>query len=213
MAEANRSISQIHTIHITTAAHILAQLRARQAVKERRHQGFEVTHFAAREISALAHDYLLAHRGELMPEAIETAKRFLAGEFGKRAQRALRAKLKTKDKNSDEPKSGTSSVQNTGAKVDDNRICPREYRQSILESQSTALRSCGCEACSLKLPAELEVTGNISPRHSRANDRRYTDSHKVRSLSPQHPRLAEHSRRYLQGWCELPFAERYLGQH
>jgi hypothetical protein len=34
MAEANRSISQSLTIRITTAAHVLSMLRARNAVKD-----------------------------------------------------------------------------------------------------------------------------------------------------------------------------------
>jgi hypothetical protein len=38
MAEANQSISQIPTIRITTAAHALAKLRSRQAVKRRSRQ-------------------------------------------------------------------------------------------------------------------------------------------------------------------------------
>ena len=95
MAEANQTIPPIHTIRITTAAHILAQLRARQAVKDRlRKQGLKVSHYAARDITAMACKYLSEHRSELMPSAIETIERWtLAGEFGKRAQRAFRAKL------------------------------------------------------------------------------------------------------------------------
>jgi hypothetical protein len=93
MAEAKPSIPQI--IRITTAAHVLAQFRARQAVKDQlRKQGLKVSHYAAREISALACEYLATHREELMPDAIETITRWtLAGEFGKRAQRALAASL------------------------------------------------------------------------------------------------------------------------
>jgi hypothetical protein len=50
MAEAKRSILQIHTINITTAAHILAQLRARDAVKDRlRKQDLKVSHHATRD--------------------------------------------------------------------------------------------------------------------------------------------------------------------
>ena len=55
MAEANRSIPQIPTIRITTAAHVLAQFRARQAVKDQlRKQGLKVSHYAARDITAMA---------------------------------------------------------------------------------------------------------------------------------------------------------------
>jgi hypothetical protein len=96
MAEANPSIQQTLTAahaRITTAAVVLAQLRARQAVKQQlQRQGLKVSHFAAREITALASEYLAEHRAELMPDAIETIERWtLAGEFGKRAQRALAA--------------------------------------------------------------------------------------------------------------------------
>jgi len=53
MAEANRSIPQIHTVRITTAAQALAQIKARQHVKEEiAHQGEKVTHYAARDITA-----------------------------------------------------------------------------------------------------------------------------------------------------------------
>ena len=70
MVEANHRLQQIPTIRITTAAHTLAQLRARNAVKDQlRKQGLKVSHYAAREISALAHEYLAAHRDELMPDA------------------------------------------------------------------------------------------------------------------------------------------------
>ena len=97
MAEANRSVPQFHTIHITTAACVLAQSRARQAVKDQlRKQGLKVSHYAARDITAMACEYLSEHRSELMPEAIETITRWtLAGEFGKRAQRALASVHKT----------------------------------------------------------------------------------------------------------------------
>jgi len=84
MAEANRRIPQIHAIRITTAANMLAQLRARNAVKDRlRKQGLKVSHYAARDITAVACEYL----SELLPPAIETIERWtLAGEFGKRAR-------------------------------------------------------------------------------------------------------------------------------
>jgi hypothetical protein len=91
MAEANRSIAQIATIRITTAAHVLAQLRARDAIKDQlRKQGLKASHYSARDITAMACEYLSQHRSELLPPAIETIERWtLAGEFGKRAQRAL----------------------------------------------------------------------------------------------------------------------------
>jgi len=118
MAEANRSIPQIHTIRITTAANVLAQLRARQAVKDQlRKQGLKVSHYAARDITVMACEYLSQHRSELLPPAIETIERWtLAGEFGKRAQRALRAKLRTNAQTQEPAKSTTSTVQMLGAK-------------------------------------------------------------------------------------------------
>jgi hypothetical protein len=91
MVEANPSIQQSRTVRITIAAHVLAQHQARKCVKaELQRRGEKVSHYAARDISALAQEYLSEHRYELMPPAIETVTRWtLAGEFGKRAQRAL----------------------------------------------------------------------------------------------------------------------------
>jgi hypothetical protein len=94
MAEANHRLPQIldqAQARITTAAHMLTQFRARQAVKQQlQRQGLKVSHFAAREITALASEYLAEHRSELMLDAIETITQWtLRGDFGKRAQRAL----------------------------------------------------------------------------------------------------------------------------
>ena len=90
MAEATSSIAQFPTIRITTAAHVLSMLRARQHVKaELQRRGEKVSHYAAREITALASEYLAEHRAELLPDAIKTTERWLLeGVFGKRAQRA-----------------------------------------------------------------------------------------------------------------------------
>jgi hypothetical protein len=92
MAEANRSIPQIPTIHITTAAHVLAQFRARQHVKaELQRRGEKVSHYAARDIGQLAQAYLVAHRDELLPTAMETVRRWaIEGQFGKRVQAQAR---------------------------------------------------------------------------------------------------------------------------
>ena len=50
----------------------------------------KVSHYAAREITALAIEYLAVHRDELIPEAIASARAMiLRGDLGKRAQRAL----------------------------------------------------------------------------------------------------------------------------
>jgi hypothetical protein len=95
MAEANRSIAQIPTIRITTAAHCLAMLRSRQAVKRQlQARGLKVANYAARDITALAIQYLNEHRAELIPDAIEEAKRMiLAGVLGKRAAKAFKEEL------------------------------------------------------------------------------------------------------------------------
>jgi hypothetical protein len=88
MAEATSSIAQILTIRITTASRVLAQLRARNAVKaELRKQGLKVAHYAARDITSWASVYLDDHP-ELIPAAIEQARAMIAsGALGKRAQK------------------------------------------------------------------------------------------------------------------------------
>jgi hypothetical protein len=59
MAEAISSIAQIPTIRITTAARVLAQLRARQAMKrELQAQGLKVSQYSAAEITSWAHVFL-----------------------------------------------------------------------------------------------------------------------------------------------------------
>ena len=94
MAEANASLQQIHTIRITTAARVLARLRARNAVKEElRKQGLKLTQYSGREITSWANVYLDEHP-ELFPEALVQARAMiLRGDLGKRAQRALCANL------------------------------------------------------------------------------------------------------------------------
>jgi hypothetical protein len=78
-------------IQLTTAAQCLAMMRSRNAVKdELRKQGLKVAHYSAREISSWASVYLDDHHAELIPDALEQAKRMiLSGAMGKRAQRAL----------------------------------------------------------------------------------------------------------------------------
>ena len=93
MAEANPSIQQTLTAahaRIMTAAVVLAQLRARNAVKDQiRKQGLKPSHYAAREITGWANVYLDEHP-ELIHEAIENARAMvLEGALGKRAQCAL----------------------------------------------------------------------------------------------------------------------------
>ena len=98
MVMAIQSLSQIPTqaqVRITTAAVVLAQLRARNAVKEElRKRGLKVSHYAAREISSWAQVYLDDHCAELMPEAIASARAMiLGGVLGKRAAKQLKEQL------------------------------------------------------------------------------------------------------------------------
>jgi hypothetical protein len=97
MAEAASSIAQFPTIRITTAARVLAMLRARQAVKrELQAQGLKVSQYSAAEITSWAHVWLDDHHETLIPAAIAEARRMiLSGAMGKRAQRALCAKLES----------------------------------------------------------------------------------------------------------------------
>jgi hypothetical protein len=78
-------------IQLTTAAHCLAMLRSRQAIKdELRKQGIKTTTMSAREITSWAHVWLDDHHETLIPAAIEEARRMiLSGAMGKRAARAL----------------------------------------------------------------------------------------------------------------------------
>jgi hypothetical protein len=94
MAEA--SIQQKALIQVTTAARVLAQLKARQAVKHAlQARGLKVSDFAASEISSWGRLYLEDHP-QLFHEAIAQARAMiLAGVCGKRAQRALCAKLES----------------------------------------------------------------------------------------------------------------------
>jgi hypothetical protein len=116
MVEANHSLSQIRA-RITTASFVLALERARKAVKEElKRQRRRLADVEAREIRALAQNYLIAH-----PELVADARPgvevwFARGVFGKRAQRAFCAALKTFSQNQSEPKSATSTVQISGAK-------------------------------------------------------------------------------------------------
>ncbi len=84
------------TIQLTTAARILAQLKARNAVKrELQKQGLKASHYSARDISVWASLYLEDHHEALMPEAIASARAMiLRGDLGKRAQKAFKEQLK-----------------------------------------------------------------------------------------------------------------------
>lgn len=92
MVEANASLhSRNPSIYIATASHVLAQLRARNAVKaELRKRGVRVADLAAREISSWARVYLDDHP-ELIAQARPIVEAWIArGMFGKRAQREFR---------------------------------------------------------------------------------------------------------------------------
>jgi hypothetical protein len=99
MAEANHSLQQIPTIRITTAAHALAMLRSRNAVKDSlRAYGLKPAHYTAASITSWAILYLEDNRATLLPAAIAEARRMiLSGAMGKRAQRALCANLRSFD--------------------------------------------------------------------------------------------------------------------
>jgi hypothetical protein len=75
---------------LTTASFVLAQQRARGAVKEGlKRQRVRLADVEAKEITALARDYLIAHP-ELVADARPVVKSWIArGMFGKRAQRVL----------------------------------------------------------------------------------------------------------------------------
>jgi hypothetical protein len=77
------------TIQLTTAAHCLAMLRSRQAIKsELRAYGLKPSHLSAREITSWAQLWLDDHAAELIPEALANARAMiLKGALGKRAQR------------------------------------------------------------------------------------------------------------------------------
>jgi hypothetical protein len=72
-------------------------LRARNAVKDQiRKHGLKLTQFSAAEITSWARCFLDDHHETLIPTAIAEARRMiLSGAMGKRAQRALCAKLES----------------------------------------------------------------------------------------------------------------------
>jgi hypothetical protein len=75
MAEANASLQQFPTIHITTAARVLAMLWSRNAVKDSlRKYGLKPTQYSAAEITSWAIVYLDDHHETLIPEALAQAR-------------------------------------------------------------------------------------------------------------------------------------------
>jgi hypothetical protein len=117
MAQANHSLSQIQA-RITAASFVLALQRARNAVKEElKRQRRRLADVEAKEITALAREYLDAHP-ELVADARPVVESWIArGVFGKRAQRAWagRANLTSDAQSQSEPISTTSAVQMSGA--------------------------------------------------------------------------------------------------
>ena len=87
MAEANHSLSQIQ-IRITQASFVLAMQRARGMVKdELKRERIRLADVEAKEISARARDYLIAHP-EVVAEVRPIIEEWFArGVFGKRAQK------------------------------------------------------------------------------------------------------------------------------
>jgi len=87
MAEANHSLSQIQ-IPINQASFVLAMQRARGMVKdELKRERIRLADVEAKEISARARDYLIAHP-EVVAEARPIIEEWFArGVFGKRAQK------------------------------------------------------------------------------------------------------------------------------
>jgi hypothetical protein len=79
------------SIRITTAARMLAEIRARRAVKDQlRRKGEKVRNYAASDLTRMAQSYLALHQAELMPDCIAQAKRMiLSGALGKRARAQL----------------------------------------------------------------------------------------------------------------------------
>jgi hypothetical protein len=107
------------TIQLTTAAHCLAMLRSRNAVKdELRKHGVKASHLSAREITSWASVWRDDHAAELIPAAIEQARAMiLSGALGKRAlAQAQCANLSSPAQAENTHKSGTSIVQISGAK-------------------------------------------------------------------------------------------------
>jgi NAD(P)-dependent dehydrogenase (short-subunit alcohol dehydrogenase family) len=104
--------------HISIGAvKVLARLAAKRAVQaELRSKGVRVTLVKPAAISAQAAEYL-ASDPELYANAKPVVERMiLAGEFGKRAQRELRANLTTNAQKQSEPISTTSALQISGEK-------------------------------------------------------------------------------------------------
>jgi hypothetical protein len=104
-------------IQVTSAAKVLAELRGRNMVKDHiRRQGYKVSAYKSAEITEWARLYVADHP-ELQAQCLEEAKKMiLAGLLGKRAQKALRAKIESDAQASGSCFEKTISVQISGAK-------------------------------------------------------------------------------------------------
>ena len=99
-------------IQVTSAAKVLAQLRARNMVKDHiRRRGEKLSAYKSAEITSWARLYVEDHPA-LQQQCLEEAKKMiLAGLLGKRAQKALRAKLTTNAEKEEQPISTTWAAQ------------------------------------------------------------------------------------------------------
>jgi len=104
-------------IQVTSAAKVLAQLRARNMVKDHiRRRGEKLSAYKSAEITSWARLYVEDHPA-LQQQCLEEAKKMiLAGRLGKRAQKALRAKLSSDAQASSSCFDKTISVQMSDAK-------------------------------------------------------------------------------------------------
>jgi hypothetical protein len=104
-------------IRVTSAAKVLAQLRARNMVKDHiRRRGEKLSAYKSAEITSWARLYVEDHPA-LQQQCLEEAKKMiLAGRLGKRAQKALRAKLSSDAQAFGSCFDKTISVQMSGAK-------------------------------------------------------------------------------------------------
>ncbi len=121
MAEANHRLQQItdeaQARTIIAATMTLALQRAKKSVQAQlRAKGLKLAQFSARDIGLLAEAYLDQHRAELLAGAKAIVERWMAeGFFGKRAQRAWRAKLESDARRSGHCSSNEIAVQNSSA--------------------------------------------------------------------------------------------------
>ena len=104
-------------IELTAAGRTRAMQLARNQIKENiRREGFKANQFTAAEIAQWAKAYVEKHP-ELIERAMADARAMiLSGALGKRAAKALRAKLNNDAQSKIEPISTTSAVHMSGAK-------------------------------------------------------------------------------------------------